>query len=526
MRGTCHHASATTTGRVAVLLLCVALVCPPAWGQSLFDPATVQDIRIVFSRDDWRAALDSAKTGDGAWLVASRVRINGALLRDVGVKFKGRSSYDPSNAKNSLTLELNHVRHGQAYDGINSLKLNNAYADPSFIREALGYDIARTYMDAPRCNFARVTINGAPQGLFSNVEAVDRRFLRTRFGSSTGAFFKCVPEQSARGDTPDLVWRGPDSASYASAYEIKSKGGWSRLLALIAALSSPSARIEDLLDVDRALWMLAFNTVTLNLDSYTGNTAHNYFLCEDASGRFVPVIWDLNMSFGTCAEISPGRSVPRGELARVTPLLHADDAARPLISRLLADSTRRRMYFAHIRTMLREQISSGVYRTRAEAWMQTIAAPVQTDDRKFFPEIQFRRSLREDIHDGTRIIPGIIPLMEARAAFLLGLAELRAPCPVIGSVHASRTGIATSFFVPVAQASAVYLGYRSVNGAPFARVRMQDDGRHLDGAADDGVYGVVLPGVIGDISYYVYAENSTAGVFLPERAEHETMELR
>jgi hypothetical protein len=44
---------------------------------------------------------------------------------------------------------------------------------------------------------------------------------------------------------------------------------------------------------------------------------------------------------------------------------------------------------------------------------------------------------------------------------------------------------------------------------------------HGDGSAGDGVYGISIDVSALDIQYYVYAENADAGVFSPERAEHE-----
>ena len=38
---------------------------------------------------------------------------------------------------------------------------------------------------------------------------------------------------------------------------------------------------EKVLDVDRALWMLAFNNVLVNLDSYSGAFRQNYYLYHD-----------------------------------------------------------------------------------------------------------------------------------------------------------------------------------------------------------------------------------------------------
>jgi hypothetical protein len=54
---------------------------------------------------------------------------------------------------------------------------------------------------------------------------------------------------------------------------------------------------------------------------------------------------------------------------------------------------------------------------------------------------------------------------------------------------------------------------------------MYDDGAHNDGASGDGVYGISIPVNSSFIQYYIYAENSNAGIFSPVRAEHEFYSL-
>jgi hypothetical protein len=50
---------------------------------------------------------------------------------------------------------------------------------------------------------------------------------------------------------------------------------------------------------------------------------------------------------------------------------------------------------------------------------------------------------------------------------------------------------------------------------------MYDDGNHNDGAAGDHVYGATITLNATTFEYYIYAENTNAGLFSPQRAEHE-----
>ena len=95
-----------------------------------------------------------------------------------------------------------------------------------------------------------------------------------------------------------MVYLGADSACYRNSYEKKSKIGWTKLVQLTDILNNQPDEIAAILNVDQVLWMLAFNNVLVNLDSYTGRLAHNYYLYEDTTGQFNPILWDMNMSFG------------------------------------------------------------------------------------------------------------------------------------------------------------------------------------------------------------------------------------
>jgi hypothetical protein len=67
----------------------------------------------------------------------------------------------------------------------------------------------------------------------------------------------------------------------------------------------------------------------------------------------------------------------------------------------------------------------------------------------------------------------------------------------------------------------VWLGWRAQTPNRFRRVQMYDDGLHFDGAPNDSVYGASLVANTAITEYYIYAENTNAGVFSPVRAEYE-----
>lgn len=487
---------------------------------NLYATDTIQEIDITFTQPNWDYQLDSSKAGSDGYVLAAQCVINGIVYDSVGVKFKGNSSYDSTRVKNPLHVKLDYVHANAKYNGEEDIKLGNGFADPSMVREVLAYEVLRNYMAAPQCNFARVTINGGYYGLFSSAESIDSDFNSDHFYSSSNSFFKCTPQNVVSGQVPNLLHLGSDSANYYTRYEIKSVIAWKDLISLCDTLANAPAVIDTILDVDRALWMLAFNNVTVNLDSYTGAFSQNYYLYQDDNGRFNPIVWDLNMCFGGFANTGTS-NLSIANMQTMTPILHSTYGAKPLIVKLLADSVYYNMYIAHMRTITNEFFANGAYLTRATQLQTLIDSSAQADTNMFYSYAQYQTGLTTTIG----AIPGVSTLMGARATYLAGTSQFTASPPAISAIQALPAAIALYDTVwiscVVSSASEVYLGYRDQIWKKFTRVRMYDDGLHNDGAATDGTFGALMPGTSSLMQYYIYAENSVAGMFSPERAEYE-----
>jgi hypothetical protein len=495
---------------------------------TFYDRATVQTIEIFFASSSWDAILDAATTTD-TYTIADSVRINGVVFDSVGVKYKGNSSYNASNNKNPLHLNLDYIKGSQDYEGYTSVKLQNGYQDPSMIREVLSYAILEQYMDCPKANFANVYINGTLRGVYSNAESINEDFCGDHFYSTYGSFFKCNPIGGA-GPTstvnPDLKWISSDSSAYFNGYELISDFGWNDLVNLINVLNNDFTQIETVLDVDRALWMLAFNNVLVNLDSYSGAFRQNYYLYKDQNGRFDPVIWDLNMSF---AGFPGGTGSGSYTATSLDPMSNSTSTNHPLIKKMLADPMYKRMYMAHLRTIVQEIFASGDYITTANTIRTTIDASVQADPYKFYTYTQYQNSLTTSVTGsgpgGGTSIPGIQQLMDARVTYFNTNSNYTLVAPTITSFAASTNtpyyGQNITMTVTASNETSVYFGYRFNVQDRFTRLAMYDDGAHNDGVAGDHVYGVSVTLNCGQMQYYFYVENNDAGLFSPQRAEHE-----
>lgn len=500
--------------------------------QNFYADSVIQSIEISFPYSNWDYRLDTLKAGSDLYLKADWVKINGIEYKQVGVKYKGNSSYDPSFKKNPLHIELNTFIE-QDYQGYVDIKLGNAYADPSMIREVLSYDLLKNYMDCPKANFATLKINGQNLGLYSNVESINKGFCRRNFFGDEGVLVKCNPLLSPSPNTKsNLKYLGSDSSLYLNYYEVKSDYGWNTLTELCDVLSNSTQPAANVLDVDRAIWMLAYNNLFVNLDSYTGAFAQNYYLYKGKQDRFFPVIWDLNMNFGGFPFLGNSNnslgSLSNAAMQNMSIDVHANDIYWPLIKNLFSEPQLRKNYVAHLKTLLRQCVEDSLYLKRYQFYYNLVANAVYADTCKFYSDSQFQNALTTGVSVGTYTVPGIKSLMTGRMNYLNGLPELNVQAPTIHYVS-SPEPLNNSFYRVRARVQAgqnVYLMFRYSTVSAFQKLEMYDDGLHQDSTAGDGVFGVSWALSENNLQFYVLAENSSVSVFSPERAEHEFYEWR
>ena len=124
----------------------------------------------------------------GQRLIADSILIDGIVDQDVGIKYKGNSSYNINNTKNPFNIKLDYVNNGQSINGYNVLKLSNGFRDPSFVREVLTYEMEELcHLQKQLIN---VFVNGTLIGLYTCVQSIDDDFTNENFYERKGPFFK------------------------------------------------------------------------------------------------------------------------------------------------------------------------------------------------------------------------------------------------------------------------------------------------------------------------------------------------
>ncbi|NNF01698.1 MAG: T9SS type A sorting domain-containing protein, partial [Bacteroidia bacterium] len=399
----------------------------------------------------------------------------------------------------------------------------------------LSYEIARNYMPASGANYANLYINDTLWGLYTNVESVEGEFLNSRFESKEGTFIKCNPKTlDLFGENSNLSnTHGTDSLDYIDYYELRSNYGWSHLYQLIDTLNNSSNNIASVLNVDQTLWMHAFNYSLINFDSYVGY-AQNYYLYRDHNNRFNPIIWDLNMSFASfrftdAADHFSGFSV--SEAMTIDPLQHVNGFSvfpRPLIRNILQNDRYRKMYLAHMRTIVDENFSNQLYFTRAQHMQNLIDQHVQNDTNKFYSYSHFTNNLTSTVADLIEY-PGITELIDNRVVYLNSYPGFRGEPQIISNTHIPKDFKKTDDLTiqcKVQDAIDVILAYRFNTTDLFKEIVMFDDGAHNDSLSNDGIFAATISNVASNIEYYIYAENDTAGAFSPARAAYEFHQLQ
>ncbi len=488
----------------------------------------VKEIRITFQQENWAAILDSLKV-EGSDMLVGKVSIEGSIYDNVGIRYRGSRSFTMNGKRNPLFLKMNFINKKQKHEGYETIKLSSAVRDPSMIREVLSYEIARKYMIAPQANYLKVYVNNNYYGLFVNIEAVDDEFLKKHFGTDKGTFIKCTPDidssvpEGCMSKVYGALVHEEDVNCYLNNYELESEDGWDDLIQLTKMLKQAPERIEKVLDIDKTLWMLAFNNVLVNLSSYSGQISQNYYLYKQENGQFAPIIWDLNLAFGSYKRADAGSDLSLKELQKLNPLLHLDHDYKPLISQLLKNPVYKKIYLSHIRTLVYENFENGWYEKRAKELQNIIKGPFVDDTYQPYDYRDLQKSLTSTVGKKSRI-PGIVELMGKRSKFLKKHTSLRVIPPAISNVGIKKREKYASKkinqFVITAKVNkrpkSVTIYYRYTSDSSFRAVTMLDDGKKMDDNAGDKIFTVAIPKTETEqIEYYIVAENAAAITYSP-----------
>ena len=354
-----------------------------------YDPGTLRTLFFQFEDSNWERELMSFKETDIQ--VPATLTVDGKVYKDVGVKFRGNSSFSmvPEGLKHSFNVSIDAFVKDQSLLGFSTLNLLNGHADPSYLHAVLFLQAAREYIPAPRANYVRVVINGESWGIYPNVEQVNKTFLKEWYKTDAGVRWK-VP--GTLGSRAGLEYWGEDPARYKGTYEIKGKDdpkAWTALVELARVLNTtPPDRLEaalgKILNIDGVLRFLAIDNTFTNNDGYW-TRASDYHIYLDPSGKFHITVNDVNEAFGGVGGGFPTNGGPIGP----DPLVGLNDPTKPLRSKLLAVPALRAKYLTYTREIATKWLDWKVLGPLATNYRALISADVKADTRKIYSFAEF-----------------------------------------------------------------------------------------------------------------------------------------
>lgn len=261
--------------------------------EAFYDPAVIQTVDLTIA-----PAVIAQLNAEAPGYLPADVTINGVLYPNVGVRLKGSSTYQDLDCSDTICkagfkLKLNEFELDQKLGDIERVTLNNMTSDYTQSKEVIAYNLLLEHSQlGSRCNFARVTLNGEPWGLYANIESADDHWLKRRFVDATGEFWGTADYY---GDfyTPylDTGW-----------VEKSGVGDMSEINAVTAALDSYAGdffgELGPVINVDQWLEYWSWCAAVGNYDGYPF-TLNDVLIYADPTddGRLVFAPWGMDESW-------------------------------------------------------------------------------------------------------------------------------------------------------------------------------------------------------------------------------------
>ena len=376
-------------------------------GDQVFSELHIFEVRFHFDQIDFLDSLHhSHETGE---YIPGDVTIDGVLYENVGIRYKGHSSYlFYPGEKKPFRIKFNKFKD-HLFDGMKKISLNNGWGDPTMIREKIHLDFLQEQgIPAPRANFAQVYIDSVYWGFYSLVEHVDKVFLKSWFSDNDGNLYKA--EKST------LEWQGQNQVNYYEDLELKTnekENNWSDLIHFLDILNNtPDSELERRLEMvfnpDPYLTSWAVDNLFVNLDSYLGSATNYYLYNNPLKSQFEWIAWDVNLSFAARSGISD------------LDLLYAIPQ-RPLMMRLLAQEKYKNRYLEIVNSFVENYFNSETLFPKIDQLAQFIKEDYLADTQKMYSNEEIITAIDQDIKNA----PGLKSfILERRENVLLQLDSL------------------------------------------------------------------------------------------------------
>ena len=221
--------------------------------------------------------------------VEASVNIDGVVFPKVGIRKKGFIG-SQSHSRPSLKIKLNHIDTQADIEGLTNLTLNNNLQDSAQLSQFMGYALFNAAgSPAPRCAYAKVTVNGKNLGIYSHVETMREPLLKRAFGNNTGPLYE--------GTVVDFHRDWENSFEHKRGSEAK---GRAKIIALIDTLADrkvTEAAIGKLVDLESFYRFWAVEGLLGFWDGYSGNNNNFFIYLNPTTDKFHFIPWGADSLF-------------------------------------------------------------------------------------------------------------------------------------------------------------------------------------------------------------------------------------
>ena len=196
------------------------------------------------------------------------------------------------------------------------------------------------------------------------------------------------------GNGADLVYSDDDPGSYSTIWEgAVTDTNDADHERVVAALKKISAGDLSGLDVDLMTRYMAVQTFVVNLDSLSGNMAHNYYLYEK-DGRVTLLPWDYNLAFGGFMSGSASATI---NFPIDTPVSGVTLEDRPIFAAILNDEDACARYHDYLRQLCEEYVGGGRFAIAYQQLRNLLdgraGSDTQTDPTGFYTSDEYEQAV-------------------------------------------------------------------------------------------------------------------------------------
>ena len=269
----------------------------------IFPTDRVIDVQITVSQRDWDTIRYQSRDFMSALnekrqfgpidhpytYVEASVSIDGVVFPKVGLRKKGFIG-SQSHTRPSLKVRLNHIDKEGGIEGLRNLTLNNNKQDTSLMSQFMGYALFNAIgSPAPRCAYAKVTVNGKNLGIYSHVETMRPPLLKRAFGSSKGTLYE--------GTVVDFYENWENSFEHKRGDDARGRAQINALIDLLADRKTTEADIGELVDLESFYRFWATEGLVGFWDGYSGNKNNFFVYLNPDDDKFYFIPWGMDSIF-------------------------------------------------------------------------------------------------------------------------------------------------------------------------------------------------------------------------------------